>query len=301
MIKVVYFTGSCPRHGYIARQLWEQGILVGIIQEQRLDFSPEAPTDLSGHMLHLWQHHFDQRQIMENRFFGNSWEELEAEILHHSATMINNNQNIIADSGANAGNKALPILKISSNATNSPEVVRFLQYFNPDFVISYGCHFINAATQQAVPNTTFWNIHGGLSPYYRGVTTHFWPSYFLEPQMTGLTLHYAQSRLDGGDILMQTVYTPHAEDTLHAVACRTVLDGGKQIATTLANLPENTIPEGSSQKTSGRLFVVSDWRPEHLRLIYDFYDDAIASEIVKGNLKGRVLENPINQLSMTLK
>jgi hypothetical protein len=36
-------------------------------------------------------------------------------------------------------------------------------------------------------NLARWNIHGGLSPWYRGAITHFWPSYMLEPQLTGMS------------------------------------------------------------------------------------------------------------------
>lgn len=272
MPKVLFFTGSNPRHGYIAQQLWEQGGLVAVIQEQRLDFTPIPPTDLSEHMLALWQHHFDQRQVQENRFFSNSWKELQAQ----------------------AGSQ-LEILKISTEETNSPQVLSFLQHYQPDIVLSYGCHFITANTQQSVPQSTFYNIHGGLSPYYRGVATHFWPSYFLEPQMTGMTLHNTESRLDGGDILLQTTYTPHPHDNLHAVACRVVKESAQQIAKYIAALKEQKLPLGQKQTTSGKLFLSSDWRPDHLRLIYDFYNDAIVDEVISGNIKGRVLEHPINQ------
>ena len=31
----------------------------------------------------------------------------------------------------------------------------------------------------------------------------------------------------------------------------------------------------------------NDWRPEHLRLIYDFYQDNIVNLTINGELKGR--------------
>lgn len=275
MQKLVFFTGSNPRHGYVAQQLWEQGCLTAVIQEQRLDFDPVTPNGLSDHMLKLWKHHFVQRKIQEERFFADSWQALED----------------------TAGNK-LEILKISTEETNSSQVVEFLKKYQPDLVLSYGCHFIKQSTQQAVPNALFWNIHGGLSPFYRGTVTHFWPSYFLEPQMTGMTLHYTQSRLDGGDILLQTTYPMTAHDTLHAVACRTVQTGAQQIAQNIASLKSGVILEGSKQSTSGKLFLNSDWRPEHLRVIYDLYDDAIVDAVLNQELTGRILEHPINQFAL---
>ena len=44
----------------------------------------------------------------------------------------------------------------------------------------------------------------------------------------------------------------------------------------------------------------NDWRPEHLRLIYDFYQDNIVNITINGELKGRI-PKLVNALSEQIK
>ena len=115
----------------------------------------------------------------------------------------------------------MPALEVDVDSLNSEDTIRFVNNYNPNLVISYGCHKLH---QKFINNVTarFWNTHGGLSPEYRGVITHFWPSYFLEPQMTGMTLHETTDFLDGGELIFQTAAPMVQGDTLHRLAARNV-------------------------------------------------------------------------------
>ena len=43
--------------------------------------------------------------------------------------------------------------------------------------------------------------------------------------------------------------------------------------------------KSKKQRSSGKNFLESDFRAEHLRVIYDLYDDKIVKEYLTGNLK----------------
>ena len=45
------------------------------------------------------------------------------------------------------------------------------------------------------------NIHLGLSPYYRGAGTNFWPLVNGEPEFVGATIHYLDAGIDTGPII----------------------------------------------------------------------------------------------------
>ena len=109
----------------------------------------------------------------------------------------------------------------TGKALNGPDTIAFLTAVGPDLILSYGCHKLSPAVL-ACTGRYAWNVHGGLSPWYRGVTTHFWPSYLLEPQMTGMTLHETTDQLDGGAILHQTGVDMVSGDGLHDLAARAV-------------------------------------------------------------------------------
>ena len=94
--------------------------------------------------------------------------------------------------------------------------------------MSYGCGILSDEILAAVQGQS-WNIHGGLSPWYKGGVTLFWPSYMLQPQMTGMTIHELTSNLDAGDIIHQCTADLVRGDGIHDLACRAVEKVGIEI------------------------------------------------------------------------
>ena len=70
-----------------------------------------------------------------------------------------------------------------------------------------------------------------MEEYLHGIecTTHFWPSYFLEPQMTGMTIHDLTQDIDGGNIIHQNSVSLVKGDSLHDLACRAVKEMGNDL------------------------------------------------------------------------
>jgi folate-dependent phosphoribosylglycinamide formyltransferase PurN len=112
-------------------------------------------------------------------------------------------------------------------------------------------------------------VHQGLSPRYRGVATLFWPFYFYEPNHAGTTIHYIDMGIDSGDIIHQSVPVIEKGDGLHDVACKAVIKSTEDVIK-LLGLSEW---KSQRQKSKGKLFVNSDFRPEHLRHVY--HDDIV--------------------------
>lgn len=260
-MSILLITGDNLRHKYMVAQLSKICDVVGWIGEIRPDFMPEPPASLSPHIKSLFCHHFEMRQKAEHDFFA----------------------------GDSLIPASLPQLIVAQEDLNGPAVHEFLRQHPADIVLSYGCHFIEEATMAELPHARFLNIHGGLSPWYRGTRTHFWPVYFLEPQMVGFTLHETQKHLDGGEILFQNSYQPVRGDTLHYIACRTTTDFAQKLGERLAHCDHKALPRGIKQKNTGRLFFNAEWRPEHLRLIYDFYNDAVVDALLDGEIEGRTV------------
>jgi folate-dependent phosphoribosylglycinamide formyltransferase PurN len=259
-MSMIVITGDHPRHKYLATQLAEAGLLSGWIIEQRKPFMPTAPAGLSDNLARLYNLHFKRREESEERFFGTS--------------------SVSAD---------LRVLKVTPESLNDADTVAFIKDIAPKMVLSYGCHKLSDALMAASGGATFWNTHGGFSPHYRGVTTHYWPSYMLEPQMTGVTMHETTSHIDGGAVIHQTAALKmYAEDGLHDLAARTVKAYADEIPALLKTALQRPLPAGQRQKTSGKIWVGSDWRPEHLPLIYDVWEDKICAAAVNGDIVGRV-------------
>lgn len=254
-MKIALITGDHQRHAYLASRLAATGKLAGWVVEEREAFLPAPPPGLPAETEALFERHFRLREEAETAVFGTP----QVDVSRYG---------------------------VSREDLNAPATIDFLRSLAPDLVLSYGCHKLEAPLREAV-GATFWNTHGGLSPQYRGVITHFWPSYMLEPQMTGVTLHETTDELDGGAIIHQSGAVLQRGDGVHLLAARTVKAYADTIGPLLARLDPAALPAGIRQKSTGKLWTSRDWRPEHLHLVYDDYGDRIVDAVLDGRLEGR--------------
>ncbi|WP_415014771.1 formyl transferase [Brevundimonas sp.] len=251
-------TGDHPRHCFLARRLAEAGLLSGWIVERRKPFVAKPGDDVPAGLHELFNLHFARREDAEHRAFG-----------------------ALQPKDVNVEQMSIEVSDL-----NGPAVHAFLAERAPRIVLSYGCHKLDDATLNATP-ARFWNTHGGLSPWYRGVATHFWPSYLLEPQMTGVTLHETTSAIDGGAVFHQTGAPLNRGDGLHDLACATVKAYVDELPTVLTNALSLDSPQGHTQATAGRIWTSAMWRPEHLRVIYEQYQDRIVDLCLDGEITGK--------------
>ena len=256
-MKIVLITGSHPRHAFIARSLAETGCLSAVIVEQREAFVPSAPDKIDDNLKQLFVHHFNERDRIERAVFGDVvW-------------------------------PTVDIVTITKEELNDYNTHRLLGSISPELLITYGCHMLTEKTLSVVSGEK-WNCHGGLSPWYRGAITHFWPSYMLEPQMTGMTVHELTQQLDAGDIVHQCVADLAMGDSLHQLSAKAVQKLGDELPLLVNVLQEK---QGNLKKkahtTSGMLWPGSKWRPEHLKVIYEQYQDKVVDAYLNGELENK--------------
>ena len=257
-MSVVMLVGSHPRHAYLANRLYQAGRLAGLVVERREAFVPEPPQGLSPDLVGLYRHHFDQRDRAEARHFG-------AEVRFP---------------------ETVPRLEVARDELNSRAVRAFLAGVPARLLLSYGVHMLSQETLAASPARHRWNLHGGLSPWYRGCITHFWPSYLLEPQMTGFTVHELTDRLDHGPVIHQTGTELVRGDGLHDLACRAVQVLAADLPR-LAVLADQDEVAARAHTSAGRLWLARDWRPEHLRPVYQHHGDRVVDMCLDGVIGGR--------------
>ncbi|MCP4588298.1 formyltransferase family protein [Pseudoalteromonas sp.] len=252
-MSVVFICGSHPRHAYIARQIASTGHLSYLIIEQREAHLPTPDSSLSKDLKDLFNHHFSERERIENVFFGKlEWPDV-------------------------------PILSVSKDELNSSNVIDIISRYAKSLLLSYGCHKLDNVLLDEGPKHR-WNCHGGLSPWYKGAITHFWPSYMLEPQMTGMTVHELTADLDAGAVVHQCVSPLVRGDTLHMLAARAVLEIGKDLPRLVNMAINNHDFKKKSHDSSGMLWRSGQWQPHHLDLIYCQFKDRIVDAFLDGKL-----------------
>ena len=89
---------------------------------------------------------------------------------------------------------------VASQAFGQIEV----KQFNADFCFIFGANLILDPVIENLPQNKI-NLHLGLSPWYKGAATLYWPFYNLKPQFCGVTFHQITKDADAGEIIHQCV------------------------------------------------------------------------------------------------
>lgn len=234
--------------------------MAALVIEEREEFVPKPDESLSQRDKDNFNWHFTERDRAEKEFFGGV-----------------NRQEIIQN---------VPTLKVSKETLNNATTIEFIKKSNADMLLTYGVHKVTDEIIQCMENKSF-NIHGGLSPWYKGNTTLFWPFYFLKPNWAGMTIHRLSEKLDGGDILHHSVPKLEYGDKMHEVACKAVVQVAEDICSILNRIDNGAELICSEQKGNGKLFLSRDWTPQTLRVIYELFDDKIVDMYLNGELEKR--------------
>jgi methionyl-tRNA formyltransferase len=95
---------------------------------------------------------------------------------------------------------------------NGPECEAILEADKPDVIVVYGTTIIRSNIFEKARIITL-NMHTGLSPYYRGDSTLFWPVYHDDAEHLGVTVHELVASVDGGSIAATSSVIYEAGDT----------------------------------------------------------------------------------------
>ncbi|GJL63104.1 MAG: hypothetical protein NPIRA04_17580 [Nitrospirales bacterium] len=112
---------------------------------------------------------------------------------------------------------------IPKGTINEPRYVDEITLLNPDLLIAYGCSIIKEPLLSFFQRR-FLNVHLGLSPYYRGSGTNFWPLVNGEPEYVGATFMYIDAGVDTGEVIHQIRARIFPNDMLHQIGNRLICD-----------------------------------------------------------------------------
>jgi len=263
-MRVAAICGDHPRNCTIVKFLLENPKinLVQIILFKRDKLIPKVPKNLSQNLKKLWKLHFKKRSMAENKYFK------------FSAKNFPKNIDIIEITKA-------------SDLENS-EFLKKIKKLNLDACFISSAPILSKKTLKFFPAYTV-NLHLGLIPNYKGSITMFWPFYFLEPNMAGTTFHVIGEHVDTGEIIHNNVPKLKLGDGLHEVSCKAIIAANKDIDLVVnfieRRLQKKILPKKDpTLRFKGKLFLSSDWKPEMLEIIYDFYKDNIVDLYLKGKL-----------------
>ena len=85
------------------------------------------------------------------------------------------------------------------------------------------------------------NMHTGLSPYYRGGATNFWPFITNELAYFGVTIHKMSTGIDSGDIIFTENLIYKVGDNYPEINCKAIIKGTELMINTIRNIINNKL------------------------------------------------------------
>jgi len=230
-MRIVIFTSNAIRHKYVANALAERADDALVIVECR-----QQDTELTFQKSALIAKHFNLRAQVEKEMFADN------DTFHV---------------------ETLPLLPKEVNLHCTYATIKD---FNPDAMFVFGSSIIKEPLLSLLPLGRFINLHLGLSPYYRGSGTNFWPFVNNELDYVGSTILHIDAGIDTGDIISHVQPVFDLSDNVHTIGC-------KVIKSSVVNLIEimNLLEEGQE------LNRVKQWKVcnERYYLNRDFNEEAL--------------------------
>lgn len=158
---------------------------------------------------------------------------------------------------------------IDKGEINQKHIVSMIIDLAPDLIISYGCSIIKSELLEIFEGR-FVNIHLGLSPYYRGSGTNFWPIVNDELHFIGTTFMHIDKGIDTGKIIHQIRADIFLHDNIHQIGNRLILKSFVECVKLVRNFDRlDRDDEMHFADFQEKIYKKKDFTVESLMLAYD--------------------------------
>jgi len=245
-LKALVLTSNSLRHKYYAQELSKKFDVVGIISEPKTFYYQKVKEESE-----VVRNHFKNLSLYEEQFFKDA-----------------------------AFPKEIELLELAKSDMNNPEVVEWAKKFKPDVIFLFGTVILKNIWLNAFENKII-NLHLGLSPFYRGSATLFWPIYNNELECLGVTIHLATKKVDAGQILGRVKPDFEVGDNYYTINYKAIKKGIDSIGEIVQNYLDNNIELIDQNLTESKLYKKADFTEETLLQALDNIGEGISEKRVK--------------------
>lgn len=253
-MQLAVLTSTETRHRYFANALHRAFSLVAVgYQDTRYDPATPNEVELDAPAAELVKRHFAERIRQEAIHFG-------------------------ADAKRLVAGQDLCIRSLTPATLGAEETVDWLRDRNVDAIAVFGTGLIKAPLLDVFAGRIL-NMHLGLSPYYRGTATNFYPLLYGEPEYVGATIHLVDAGIDSGPIVHHARPCITAADLPHTVGCKAILAGIEKMIQALRELQEGrlkAIPQW--EVPNPKLCLRRDYRHSQVVELYDRVEGGLFRE-----------------------
>ena len=147
---------------------------------------------------------------------------------------------------------APPVDPVFVDGINGPDALRVLRAAAPDVVVYTGGGIVRDELL-SIPTVGVLNAHMGLLPGYRGMNALEWSLLYGDP--LGITIHFIDSGIDTGEILLRREIQPDPTDTVKSLRAAATRESADALAEAVRRLREGS-EERTPQTGDGKQYFV---------------------------------------------
>jgi folate-dependent phosphoribosylglycinamide formyltransferase PurN len=247
-VRAILLTSTFLRHRYVANTLGAAIGLEAVWLEEKafvpLRYARNARDE------QVIARHFDTRDDAEARDFG-----------------------VHRDLEAGCGD----VHRVGAGGVNEPREIAAMEALAPDLVLVFGTGLLSRGITDRFGGRIV-NLHLGLSPYYRGSGTSFWPLVNREPEYVGATIHYLDAGIDTGPIIAHVRPLIVAGDGPHDIGNKTIVAGAEALADAARAFGRAPLPATAQGAGGGRLYQRKDFSADAVLRLYEQFETGMIEE-----------------------
>jgi methionyl-tRNA formyltransferase len=246
-MRAIVLTSTMRRHAFVANVLADRMEVACVWQEEKA-FEPNRYATSA-----------DDERIIAEHFAARDASEAEYFALHDRVRA--------------------PVRRVPPGGCNAPEEIDRMRRLHPDVVLVFGTGLLKLPLIEAFPDAMI-NVHLGLSPYYRGAGTNFWPLVNGEPEYCGATIHFIDTGIDSGPIIAHVRPEIARDDGPHDIGNKTIAAAAEALAA--AAIAHSRSPlRGVPQTGGGRLYRRADFSAAAVRRLYANFESGMIEDYLQ--------------------
>ena len=269
--RILILTDASDRHYYFCNRLIEAlGGVVGVItngKEINRSWAEELRRALLRHPLQsLKKQYFQRRYRAAGRALKTEKRQSERHYFSGAGDAFYSNHSELH----------LGEVGPEDRSINDRRFVELVKGVHPDIIVVMGTCILGRRILECTPVAL--NMHTGLSPYYRGGRTNFWPFVENDPGYFGVTVHKLSRGIDSGDIIFSQRVVVEAGDTFGSVNCKSIVIGTGLMIEAIEAVDRGTC-RAVTQWTHGKLFHDRHWNFKAAKTYLQQRDTVIARQM----------------------
>ena len=241
-MRAVVLTSNGLRHAYFAQSLASFFDLLAVIKEDKGDYYSKV-REASPFI----QTHFENLKETEKLFFGAAqW-------------------------------PAVPTQELAKGEINNAKRITWVADLSPDLIFLFGTGILSDDWLARFPDRIV-NLHLGLSPYYRGSATLFWPVVNGELECVGATIHLVERQVDSGRLLARVKPKIEVGDSYYTINFKTIKQAIDSLPDVVRRYTDGDIIPSVQNLEMGVVYRKGNFNEEALRIALDLLSKGVTIE-----------------------